>query len=481
MKKFTELRKDNRNIFEAPEIYSQRSKVEITNKYRPDFLRDRDRILYSLEFRRLNGKTQVVLPVANDHIRNRLTHTLEVSQISNVIAKYLRLNESLTEAIALGHDIGHTPFGHVGERTLNFIMNNCEDYFENPKILSNEEKGFKHNLQSVRVCCDLESIYPKTKGLNLTNFTLWGISNHSKSSWEGCREFFKEGKCYYKLKPRICINDGTLEVGFYNQYNKYLYLKDSDKLAWSFEAFVVSLADEIAQRHHDMEDAFHAKILDCKNIIEEIKILFEPIFDEEDRKNFNQLNKERNYFFSNASRFLINLYVKNLIENSIVNFNKFCTNYNLNNRIDFIKEYKNINKDDINNLISFSPELNERDNKFKDFIFKAIHNSFPVQRMDGKGSFIIDQLFKAFITNPRQLRDPTIIYAFNLYKKTNNYPLDFNKKQMGEYRNEIGKYLISNDIEFHKALLRAICDHIAGMTDNFAFAEFSRLYGVTNY
>ena len=121
MKKNTVPQEDHINILEAPERYAQRSTVETPNKYRTDFLRDRDRILYSLEFRRLNGKTQVVFPISNDHIRNRLTHTLEVSQISNVIANNLQLNESLTEAIALGHDIGHTPFGHVGERTLNFI------------------------------------------------------------------------------------------------------------------------------------------------------------------------------------------------------------------------------------------------------------------------------------------------------------------------------------------------------------------------
>ena len=281
MKKITELTEDQINIFGAPEIHSQRFTSEVPNKYRPDFLRDRDRILYSLEFRRLNGKTQVVFPFANDHIRNRLTHTLEVVQISDVIAKYLRLNESLTEAIALGHDLGHTPFGHVGERTLNFIMNNCEDYFEQASILSKAEKGFKHNLQSIRVCCDLERIYPTMKGLNLTNFTLWGINNHSKPSWKSC-QFFKDGRCFHKLKPRKCVNDGVLEVDFYNQYNKYYCLKESTKYAWSFEGLLVSLADEIAQRHHDMEDAFHANILDCNDIIDEIKLLFEPIFDEED-------------------------------------------------------------------------------------------------------------------------------------------------------------------------------------------------------
>ena len=164
----------------------------------------------------------------------------------------------------------------------------------------------------------------------------------------------------------------------------------------------------------------------------------------------------------------------------MVNLNQLKIKYNLKNRNDFINEYEIIPDADINKVISFSTELNEIDNKFKEFIFNAIHNFFSVQRMDGKGSYIIDQLFKAFITNPRQLRDATIIYAFNLYKGIHKYPLDFSKKEIGAYRNEIGRYLSSNDIMFHKALLRAVCDHIAGMTDDFAFAEFTRLYGVNN-
>lgn len=97
------------------------------HKYRNKFERDRDRILYSKEFRRLSGKTQVFVTGFDDHVRTRLTHTLEVSQITKTICKELKLNEGLGEAIAIGHDIGHTPFGHIGERTLNYIMTGCDD------------------------------------------------------------------------------------------------------------------------------------------------------------------------------------------------------------------------------------------------------------------------------------------------------------------------------------------------------------------
>ncbi|MGI5851089.1 MAG: deoxyguanosinetriphosphate triphosphohydrolase [Clostridiales bacterium] len=128
---------------------------------RTEFQRDRDRILHSKSFRRLKHKTQVFIAPEGDHYRTRLTHTLEVSQISRTIARALKLNEDLTEAIALGHDLGHTPFGHMGERTLNKVSQN----------------GFRHNLQSLRVVEDLED----GRGLNLTWEVRDGIKNHTES------------------------------------------------------------------------------------------------------------------------------------------------------------------------------------------------------------------------------------------------------------------------------------------------------------
>lgn len=126
---------------------------------RPAFQRDRDRILHCKSFRRLKQKTQVFLSPKGDHYRTRMTHTLEVSQIARTIAKALRLNEDLVEAIALGHDLGHTPFGHAGERALNAV---CSD-------------GFRHNVQSVRV---VECLEKQGRGLNLTQEVLDGILNH---------------------------------------------------------------------------------------------------------------------------------------------------------------------------------------------------------------------------------------------------------------------------------------------------------------
>ena len=136
-----------------------RDKPEEKCDIRPEYQRDRDRILHSKAFRRLKGKTQVFLAPEGDHYRTRLTHTLEVSQNARTIAKALRLNEDLTEAIALGHDLGHTPFGHAGERALNRV---CEG-------------GFEHHIQSIRV---VERLEKHGEGLNLTKEVRAGILNH---------------------------------------------------------------------------------------------------------------------------------------------------------------------------------------------------------------------------------------------------------------------------------------------------------------
>ncbi|NLJ96814.1 MAG: deoxyguanosinetriphosphate triphosphohydrolase [Clostridiales bacterium] len=164
---------------------------------RPVYQRDRDRILHSKSFRRLKHKTQVFLAPEGDHYRTRLTHTLEVSQISRTIAKALRLNEDLTEAIALGHDLGHTPFGHAGERALNRI---CQDY-----------GGFKHYLQSIRV---VELLENHGMGLNLTKEVRDGIRNHQMST-----------------------------------------------TPTTLEGRVVRLCDKIAYIHHDTDDAIRAGII----------------------------------------------------------------------------------------------------------------------------------------------------------------------------------------------------------------------------
>ncbi len=176
---------------------------------RTEFQRDRDRILHSKAFRRLSHKTQVFIAPEGDHFRTRLTHTLEVAQVARTISRALSLNEDLTEAIALGHDIGHTPFGHMGERILDSLMREW-----------NIKDGFRHQIQSVRIAQELAN---NGKGLNLTYETLDGIGNHSKG------------------------------LGDYD-------LTD-DCTPATIEGKVVKIADRIAYVNHDLEDAYRAGLV----------------------------------------------------------------------------------------------------------------------------------------------------------------------------------------------------------------------------
>src|SRR5215470_16128271 len=138
---------------------------EAPPEWRTQFQRDRDRVIHSRAFRRLEYKTQVFLNGAGDHLRTRLTHTMEVAAIARNIARALRLNEDLAEAIALAHDLGHSPFGHKGEAVLNRLMK--------------DHGGFEHNRQSLRIVEELEQKYPRFSGLNLTWETREGLAKHS--------------------------------------------------------------------------------------------------------------------------------------------------------------------------------------------------------------------------------------------------------------------------------------------------------------
>lgn len=466
----------------APVNFSTRQYEELYESmpYRNEFQRDRDRILYSKEFRRLSGKTQVFLPASHDHVRTRLTHTLEVSQISRVTANNLGLKPALAEAIALGHDVGHTPFGHVGEKTLSLIMSNCDQLADFQNLMSPNDKGFKHNLQSLRVTCDLEQLYGNP-GLNLTNFTLWGIKHHTKDTWGKCDYFNeKNNDCLLKRNPQKCREPSGPQINFYERYFDKLKINKSGKVAWSFEGQVVKQADEIAQRHHDIEDAIFMGIITNEELIEQINSKFKGHFDDEDKSLFSKLNdsKDNNrLFLPLISKFIVGMFNKKLIENSIQKLNIFIENNKISSRDDFIKKYNEINEADAVSIIGYAEDFKTEEKHFQAFLKNRILNSFEVQRMDGKGRFIIRRLFKAYITNPRQLHDSTIYFVFRLFNSEHKVWAQTTETDLGEMRNNIDSPSLKANPRFQISLLRAICDHIAGMTDNFAISEYKKLYG----
>src|SRR5690554_4984037 len=278
-----------------PKLRAESTKSDTKGDFRNTFQRDRDRIMYSKAFRRLSGKTQVFVTGYDDHLRTRLTHTLEVAQIAKTIGAFLTLNCHLIEAIAYGHDIGHAPFGHVGERIINFYANGCEEYKGfNKKIptktnnnnqnldddyLHHEYRGFKHNWQAIRILEDLATHKGKV-GLEISNQTLFGILNHTKlyyhksnDSEDRCKALYRKrenGKVietYCKLRDRdnkypcknykYCLKFYEDRYRYINKYNNF-----------TFETLVVSLADEIAQRHHDIEDGIRFKIIDRDEVID---------------------------------------------------------------------------------------------------------------------------------------------------------------------------------------------------------------------
>lgn len=227
---------------------------------RSQFERDRDRIIYSTAFRRLEHKAQVYSHEKGDHYRTRLTHTIEVMQIARGIAKNLGLNEELTEAIALGHDIGHTPFGHAGEEVLDDIMRGNDDLGGKLKYKLNFG-GFKHNFHSIKILDVIERKYENEKGLNLSWQVLDGILKHTKikktkKNWH-LNRFIKNKKFFEDLVPP--------ETFLKNPYNlgpnkpdildsSIMNSRPNITHSLTLEGQVVNIADEIAQRQHDLDD-----------------------------------------------------------------------------------------------------------------------------------------------------------------------------------------------------------------------------------
>ena len=216
-----------------PENAGKRFKKEVEGEgYRSVFARDRDRIIHSTAFRRLMHKTQVFVAWEGDHYRTRLTHTLEVAQSARTLAVALGFNLDLTEAIALSHDLGHTPFGHEGEDVLNPLM---ADY-----------GGFDHNAQAIKIVTELESHYADFDGLNLSWDTLEGMAKHNGPL---CGPFAE------KKKPISYI---------LTDYNKKQDLKLADHA--SGEAQIAAIADDIAYNHHDLDDGLRAKLFGLDDI-----------------------------------------------------------------------------------------------------------------------------------------------------------------------------------------------------------------------
>ena len=319
---------------------------EYSSKYRSPFQRDRDRIIHSASFRRLKHKTQVFVNTEGDHYRTRITHSIEVAQIARSIARYLNLNEDLSETLSLAHDLGHTPFGHAGEEALNECM---EDY-----------GGFDHNLQTLRVVMFLENKYLKFNGLNLSIETLEGLLKHNG--------------------PIDDLNLVENLIGV-KRFKKMINFNTYPSL----EAQISSISDDIAYNNHDIQDGINANLFKLEELVE--INFFKDIY----KKYKNKINKQ-NYKVATYQviRDSIDIMIKDLIKN---------TKNNL--RLNKVKNYKDINKTSFL-MVDFSEKIKNSENEIRFFLKTKMYNNKSVLIKNDKGKIIIKRLFNKIIKNPKK-------------------------------------------------------------------------------
>ena len=344
---------------------------EEEHDYRSVYQRDKDRIIHSTAFRRLEYKTQVFVNHEGDYYRTRLTHTMEVVQISRSVTRALNLNEDIAEAIGLAHDLGHTPFGHSGEEALSELMR--------------DHGGFEHNLHGLRVVDMLERRYPEFPGLNL--------------SWELRESIVKHG------------STGNIITEFNPEERPLL------------EAQVVENADSIAYDNHDLDDSLKAGLI-TEDDLESVELW--RYASENVEKKWNGLDK--GFKKPQTIIFLINLEVTDLVNNTQRRLEDLG-----------IRSVQDVRKCK-EPVVQFSPELARQKEKLQDFINERVYRHYRVTRMADKAKRFIEELFRVYVANPRQL-----------------------PPEAQQWVKEAGVH-------------QGICDYIAGMTDRYAQDEYMKLF-----
>lgn len=303
---------------------------------RSEFQRDRDRIIHSTAFRRLEYKTQVFLNHEGDLFRTRLTHSIEVAQIGRTLARSLRLNEDLVEATALAHDVGHTPFGHVGQDVLNELM---KDF-----------GGFEHNLQSLRVVDHLEEHYGAFDGLNLTFETREGILKH-------------------------CSLNNARELGALGQ-------RFIDRTQPSLEAQLTNLADEIAYNNHDIDDGLRSGLLTMAQM-EEVELFA------------RHRHAVEQAYPGLAGRRALYETIRRMITDmtaDVVATSQALLLEAAPGDIDAVRAAPP--------LIRFSDRMRAETTALKRFLYANLYRHFQVNRMRVKASRVVRELFEAFLKEP---------------------------------------------------------------------------------
>jgi len=314
---------------------------EPPHPYRNPFQRDRDRVIHARAFRRLENKTQVFTRRYSDHFRTRLTHTMEVAQISRTIAAALNLNVDLVETLALVHDIGHPPFGHAGERTLDLLMRQHGEFFD-------------HNLQALRTVEDFELRYADFRGLNLTFEVREGIIKHSHD---------------YSAAEHPELAE---------------YLLDQRP---PLEAQLIDLTDEIAYSTADLDDGFEARLLRLPQIRQRVRV-FEKYYVEVEAKYPDAPDKLK---FNEALKRVLNRFVTDLIENTRQRAQQAGIG-----SLDELRSFPQ-------RLASFSAEVEQERTEAKSFLYEALYNCKRLEPEKRKAEKVVSEVFEYLIAHPDAL------------------------------------------------------------------------------
>ncbi len=316
---------------------------ESEHPYRGPFQRDRDRLIHCRAFRRLMHKTQVFVAGEGDHYRTRLTHTMEVAQIARTVAACLHLNEHLTEAICLGHDLGHPPFGHAGQKALNSCMKS--------------HGGFEHNKQALRIVDKLERRYPDFDGLNLCWETREGLLKH----------------CSRRLARTL----GDLG-------ERFLLRRQP-----SLEAQLANVADEIAYNHHDLDDGFRSGLLAHQDVIE--VRLYRDAYERVEQRYPGACPE---ILMAEAIRGMINRVVSDLIETTRATLEAAAPEH-----VDAVRALDRP-------LVKFSDELQELHRELSCFLNKRLYHHRLMKKEVEKASTVIKGLFSFYCEHPNRLPPP---------------------------------------------------------------------------
>ena len=473
-----------------------------SSETRSEYQRDYDRLVHSKAFRRMVDKAQIFTSSKGDHYRTRMTHTLCVAQIARSIASRLHMNGPLTEAIALGHDLGHTPFGHQGERTLDKMARDCANI------------GFKHNFQSLNVASVLEEEYIECSGLDLSVQVLEGMWKHTK----------------IRKSPHdalICDLEGFLPYGISEEARNHLHPENS--FCSTVEGQIVFIADEIAQRSHDLDDALSARLLTMDNVIEalslkklhtlkaQIEELKSSIYSAQ--KGQRMFVSERELLVSRVASQVINYFIDDVVKCFEDFLAQNCE------EVKKIRAFFKANSHVDRQVLHFSAEGQILNDYLETIVAKQVINSPEVAAFDDKAKRVVSKLFELYYDNPRLLHDGTLQRIFiETRKRTNNvihfqdadidlvndewkriknpsnasrfrdlreeFPsIDFTPYQsVPEFKDSLDEtskeysivteYLDSCLNEYRekqKILVRSICDFISGMTDTYATEEYRKL------